>query len=79
VGTGWLRGRVTAESLLVLASLVGVAAFTLLFQGRSRYLITYLPLVAVAATCWWQDVSPRPAGRARQAARPRSPEQPARP
>jgi hypothetical protein len=79
IGVGWLRGRVTAESLLVLASLVGVAAFTLLFQGRSRYLITYLPLVAVAATCWWQDVSSRRAGRAREAARPRSSEPPVRP
>ncbi|MGO4598008.1 glycosyltransferase family 39 protein [Terrabacter sp. 2RAF25] len=56
VGVGWLRGRVTAESLLLLASLVGVAAFTLLFQGRSRYLITYLPLVVVAATWWWRDL-----------------------
>ncbi len=79
VGVGWLRGRVTAESLLVLASLVGVAAFTLLFQGRSRYLITYLPLVAVAATWWWRDLSLRPARTGGPAARPRSPERPARP
>ena len=82
VGVGWLRGRVTAESLLVLISLVGVAAFTLLFQGRSRYLITYLPLVAVAATWWWREAwsrGGRPAVRPVRAGDARSPEQPDRP
>ncbi|NUR16134.1 MAG: hypothetical protein HOQ13_07445 [Dermatophilaceae bacterium] len=79
VGVGWLRGRVTAESLLVLASLVGVAAFTLLFQGRSRYLITYLPLVAVAATWWWRDAWSRWGAPGRGAGRLRSPERALRP
>ncbi|WP_374969940.1 glycosyltransferase family 39 protein [Terrabacter sp. BE26] len=66
---GWLRGRVTAESLLLLVTLVGVAAFTLLFQGRSRYLITYVPLLAVAALWWTADVRPHvAAGRRRVAA-----------
>lgn len=69
VGVGWLRGRVTAQSLLLLASLVGVAAFTLLFQGRSRYLITYLPLVVVAATWWWRDLWSQHGGLVRLAGR----------
>lgn len=66
VGLGWLRGRVTAESLLLLVSLVGIAAFTLLFQGRSRYLVTYLPLLAVAAVWWWRDFWPGRGGRVRR-------------
>lgn len=49
---GWLRGRVTADTVLVVLTLLGVAAFTLLFQGRSRYLIAHVPLLVVAATAW---------------------------
>jgi hypothetical protein len=65
VAIGWLRGRVTAESLVLLITLLGVAAFTLLFEGLSRYLLTYVPLLAVAALWWTTDLRSRaPAGPA---------------
>lgn len=63
IGFGWLRGRVTAESLLVLGTLVGIAGFTLLFQGRSRYLLTFVPLLATAAVWWWGDFRSTQPGR----------------
>jgi hypothetical protein len=79
VAFGWLRGRVTAESLLLVLALVGVAGFTLLFQGRSRYLITYVPLLAVAAVWWWRDlgaVRPRRGGAAIDAPTPEQEREP---
>jgi hypothetical protein len=49
-GLGALRMRRPAPEVLLLALCVlGVAAFTLLFQGRSRYLFTFVPLVAALA------------------------------
>lgn len=68
VAAGWLRARVTAESLLLLITVVGVAAFTLLFEGRSRYLLTYVPLLAVAALWWTTDLRARMAAGWRPAA-----------
>ena len=37
--------RPRPEVLLMALSVVGVAAFTLLFQGRSRYLFTFVPVI----------------------------------
>ena len=37
---------------LLALSVLGIAAFTLVFQGRSRYLLTYVPLVvALSVSC----------------------------
>ncbi len=45
-GLGALRARApTRDQLLVGLTVLGIAAFTLLFQGRSRYLLTFVPLV----------------------------------
>ena len=46
-GLGALRVRAPSRDVLLVAlTLVGIAMFTLVFQGRSRYLLTYVPLVA---------------------------------
>lgn len=44
-GTGLLRARYSRELLVVVLTVLGIAAFTLLFQGRSRYLFAYAPIV----------------------------------
>jgi hypothetical protein len=45
-GLGALRARApTRDHLLIALTVLGIAAFTLLFQGRSRYLLTFVPLV----------------------------------
>jgi hypothetical protein len=41
--------RPRPEVLLLALSVLGVAAFTLAFQGRSRYLFTFVPLVVALA------------------------------
>ncbi|GAA2746235.1 hypothetical protein GCM10009868_30910 [Terrabacter aerolatus] len=48
-GVGLLRAPYRRETLLVAASLLGIAAFTLVLQGRSRYLFAFAPLVVVLA------------------------------
>lgn len=48
-GIGLLRTPYRRETLLVAASLLGIAAFTLVLQGRSRYLFAFAPLVVVLA------------------------------
>lgn len=51
-GVGLLRAPVRRESILLALSVLGIAAFTLAFQGRSRYLFAFVPLVvAVAGVC----------------------------
>lgn len=46
-GLGALRARAPSRDVLLVAlTLLGIAGFTLVFQGRSRYLLTYVPLVA---------------------------------
>jgi hypothetical protein len=35
--------------VLVAVSVLGIAAFTLVFQGRSRYLFAFVPLVVALA------------------------------
>ena len=45
-GIGCLRTRAISRDVLLLGlSVLGIAAFTLAFQGRSRYLLTFVPLV----------------------------------
>ena len=48
-GIGLLRAPYRRETLLVAASVLGIAAFTLVLQGRSRYLFAFVPLVVVLA------------------------------
>jgi hypothetical protein len=48
-GLGLLRTPYRRETLLVAASVLGIAAFTLVLQGRSRYLFAFVPLVVVLA------------------------------
>jgi hypothetical protein len=56
VGIGLLGSRSRPETMLMVATVVGIAAFTLVFQGRSRYLIGHVPIVVALAAC----VIPRP-------------------
>jgi len=48
-GLGLLRAPYRRETVLVAVSVLGIAAFTLLFQGRSRYLFAFVPLVVALA------------------------------
>jgi hypothetical protein len=48
-GLGLLRAPYRRDVLLVALTVLGVGAFTLLFQGRSRYLFSFAPLVVVLA------------------------------
>jgi len=50
-GLGLLATSYRRETVLLALAVVGVTAFILLFQGRSRYLLAYVPvLVVLAAT-----------------------------
>jgi hypothetical protein len=50
-GLGLLRAPYRRETLLLALSVLGIAAFTVVLQGRSRYLFAFVPLVvALAAT-----------------------------
>ena len=44
-GARLLRARCTWERTFLALSVLGIAAFTLLFQGRSRYLLAFVPVV----------------------------------
>jgi hypothetical protein len=49
-GVGLLRSRYRRDLLVVVMTVVGIASFTLVFQGASRYLLAYVPvIVAVGA------------------------------
>lgn len=48
-GVGCLRAPFGRDVLAVALTVLGVAAFTLLFQGRSRYLFAFVPVVAALA------------------------------
>jgi hypothetical protein len=56
LGVGLLRSWYRPEVLLMALTITGIAAFTLLFQGRSRYLLGHVPVVVALAAC----VLPRP-------------------
>ena len=49
-GLGLLRSRYSPEVLLMALTVVGIAVFVLLFQGRSRYLLGHVP-VLIALAC----------------------------
>jgi hypothetical protein len=66
LGFGLLRARYRPEILLMALTVVGIAIFTLLFQGRSRYLLVHVPVVVALAAC----AVPRP--RLRLVSNPRS-------
>ncbi len=69
VGARLLRAAWRWDTGLLVLSVLGIAAFTLVFQGRSRYLLIYVPLVVAL----WGTLRPvgwrpgrrrtRPAGR----------------
>ncbi|MFM6847859.1 MAG: hypothetical protein ACKOVB_02010 [Terrabacter sp.] len=48
-GVGLLRAPYRRETLLLAVSVLGIAAFTLVLQGRSRYLFAFVPLVVALA------------------------------
>jgi hypothetical protein len=49
-GVGALRTRAPSRDVLLVGlGVLGIAVFTLVFQGRSRYLLTFVPLVAALA------------------------------
>ena len=48
-GLGLLRAPYRRETVLVAVSVLGIAAFTVIFQGRSRYLFAFVPLVVALA------------------------------
>lgn len=48
-GAGLLRARYRRELLLVVVTVLGIAVFTMVFQGRSRYLFAYVPVVVSMA------------------------------
>ncbi|NHN54607.1 hypothetical protein G9U51_02280 [Calidifontibacter sp. DB0510] len=48
-GVGLLRSRYRFDLLVMATSLLGIAAFTDLFQGRSRYLLGHVPMICVLA------------------------------
>jgi hypothetical protein len=49
LGIGLLHARVRPELLLMAFTVVGIAVFTLPFQGRSRYLLVHVPIVVALA------------------------------
>ena len=63
-GVGLLRAPYRRETLLVALSVLGIAAFTLVLQGRSRYLFAFVPLVVALAASVHGSL-PRLAPRAR--------------
>ena len=61
---GLLTRRPRLEVVLVALSVLGLTVFTLLFQGRSRYLFTFVPVIVSLAAMLHRAVS---ASRARGA------------
>ena len=48
-GTGLMRAPYRREVVLLAVMVLGIAAFTLLFQGRARYLLAFVPVVVALA------------------------------
>jgi hypothetical protein len=48
-GAGLLRAPYRRETVLLAVSVLGIAAFTVVLQGRSRYLFAFVPLVVALA------------------------------
>lgn len=69
-GIGALRARAPSREVLLLGlTVLGIAAFTLLFQGRSRYLLTFVPLVVALGAMVRQPALRRLPGAGRSAGR----------
>jgi hypothetical protein len=51
MGVGLLLSRRRPDILLAALTVVGIAVFTLIFQGRSRYLIGHVPVIVALAAC----------------------------
>ncbi|NYJ76348.1 hypothetical protein [Allobranchiibius huperziae] len=65
-GLGLLRSRYSPEVLLLALTVVGIAVFVLLFQGRSRYLIGHVPvLIALACALAPRRTAPSPTAERR--------------
>jgi hypothetical protein len=48
-GVGLLRAPVRRETLVLAVTVLGIATFTLAFQGRSRYLFAFVPVIVALA------------------------------
>ena len=72
MGAGLALSRYRPELLLAALTIVGIAAFTLVLQGRSRYLIGHVPVVVALAAC----VVPVPPRRGREKPEPAAPTTP---
>ncbi len=48
-GIGLLRAPYRREVVLLAVTVLGIATFTLIFQGRARYLLTFVPIVVALA------------------------------
>ncbi|HET8988043.1 MAG TPA: hypothetical protein VFN43_05985 [Humibacillus sp.] len=74
-GVGLLRAPYRREIVLLAVTVLGIAAFTLLFQGRARYLFAFVPLVVALAGMVHPSVPPlrRPRLRAVRDARRSTP------
>lgn len=48
-GVGLLRAPVRRETLVLAVTVLGIAAFTIAFQGRSRYLFAFVPVIVALA------------------------------
>jgi hypothetical protein len=49
-GLGLLRAPLRRDLLLLALTTLGIGAFILIFQGRSRYLFAFVPII-VALSC----------------------------
>lgn len=58
-GIGLLRVRFRRDVLLIALTTLGIGAFILVFQGRARYLFTFVPVI-VALGCAVLPALPRP-------------------
>jgi hypothetical protein len=59
IGVGLLRVPFRRDVLLLALTMVGIVAFNLVFQGRSRYLLAFVPVI-VALGCATLPWLPRP-------------------
>lgn len=51
MGVGLVRSQYDPNELILALNVVGIGLFTIIFQGRSRYLIGHVPVVIALATC----------------------------
>lgn len=51
-----LRKQLSKEKMILCLSIIGITLFTLLFEGRSRYLLTYVSYFAIVAGVGLQEV-----------------------